>query len=184
MATTWHSPPAGALEITGVGKQEHQRDNNYRAITSFRSGSQKDRTLALQDPQSWELVLANITIRCTPDLHFVEGDTNGIILFDCRAQQPEVEFIRTAVELFHHTLAENGVVLPMWPSRVHSSWIPTRCIGGTLHGRPRSIGRSRRQRRYRHFGIRSDLKQDEVTRSRDDLLGVCQLRRDWSPGRV
>lgn len=105
--------PAAAHEITGVGKQEHQRENNHRAITSFRKGSQKDRTLALHDPQTWELTLANITIRCTPDLHFVEDENEGIILFDCRGQQPEVEIIRTTVELFHRTLTENGVNLPI-----------------------------------------------------------------------
>ena len=105
--------PAASHEITGVGKQEHQRENNHRAITSFRNGSQKDRTLSLHDPQTWELTLANITIRCTPDLYFAEESNEGIILFDCRGQQPEVEIIRTTVELFHRTLTVNGVNLAM-----------------------------------------------------------------------
>ena len=99
--------------LLGVGKQERQRQNNHRAITSFRNGSQKDRTLALSESQTWELTLANVIIRCTPDLHFVEDGASGITLFDCRDQQPEVEIIRTTVELFHRTLTENGVTLPM-----------------------------------------------------------------------
>lgn len=105
--------PAHAHQVTGIGKLDHQRENNYRAIMSFRKGSQKDRNLTNCDQQSWELTLANTTIRCTPDLHFVEDNNLGVILFDCREQQPEQEIIRTTVELVHHTLIGNGVQLPM-----------------------------------------------------------------------
>ena len=105
--------PVHAQQITGVGSQEHQRVNNHRAITSFRNGTPKDRSLTLHEPQTWEWKPANITIRCTPDLHFIEDGNQGVILFDCRSQQPEVEIIRTTVELFHHVLAENGVEIPM-----------------------------------------------------------------------
>jgi len=105
--------PATAQQITGVGKQEHQRDNNYRAITSFRRGLQKNRSLLVSDSQTWEVTLANIVVRCTPDLHFIEDGHQGVILFDCREQQTEVEIVRTTVELFHHTLASNGVDIQM-----------------------------------------------------------------------
>lgn len=105
--------PNEPSQITGVGQQDHQRDNNFRAITSFRNGSQTDRTLSLNDPQTWALTLANVTIRCTPDLHHIENGSEGFILFDCREQSPEVEIIRTTLELFHHTLGENGIQVPM-----------------------------------------------------------------------
>jgi len=105
--------PATAHEITGVGRQDHQRQNNHRTITAFRNGRQKDRPLVLSESQTWELTLGNVIIRCTPDLCFSEGGSSGIILFDCRDQEPEEEIIRTTVELFHCTLTENGVNLPM-----------------------------------------------------------------------
>jgi len=105
--------PADAQQITGVGRQDHQRENNFRAISSFRRGTQKDRPLTLHEQQTWELALANVTLRCTPDMHFVEGNDLGIILFDCREQQQEQEIIRTTIELVHHTLTKNGVQLPM-----------------------------------------------------------------------
>lgn len=105
--------PSNPNQITGVGQQEHQRDNNFRAITSFRNGGQTARNLTLNDPQTWELTLANVTIRCTPDLHFVENGNEGFILLDCREQSPEVEIIRTTLELFHRTLGENGIQVPM-----------------------------------------------------------------------
>jgi len=105
--------PTNRSQITGVGQQEHQRDNNFRAISSFRSSGHTARTLALNDPQTWELTLANITIRCTPDLHFIEEGNEGFILFDCREQPPEVEIIRTTLELFHRTLGDHGIQVPM-----------------------------------------------------------------------
>lgn len=105
--------PTNPNQITGVGQQDHKRDNNHRAIMSFRNGSQKDRTLSLHQRQTWELTLANITIRCTPDLYFTEGANQGMILFDCRGQQQEVEIVRTTLELFHRTLDQNGLQIPM-----------------------------------------------------------------------
>lgn len=105
--------PTTPNQITGVGQQQHRRDNNHRAITSFRNGSQLGRTLTLHEPQTWGLMLGNITIRCTPDLHFIEDGNQGFILFDCREQPPETEFIRTTLELFHWTLGENGVQVPL-----------------------------------------------------------------------
>ena len=105
--------PTNPTQITGVGQQEHQRDNNFRAIAAFRNGGQTGRTLTLNDPQTWELTLANVTIRCTPDLHFIEGGNESFILFDCREQPPETEIIRTTLELFHRTLGTNGIQIPM-----------------------------------------------------------------------
>lgn len=105
--------PANAQQVTGVGKLDHQRENNFRAISSFRRGTQKNRMLTQRDLQTWELTLANVTLRCTPDLQFAEGDDLGFILFDCREQQQEEEIIRTTIELVHHTLSKNGVQLPM-----------------------------------------------------------------------
>jgi hypothetical protein len=105
--------PTDPNQVTGVGQQEHQRENNFRAITAFRNGGQTVRTLTMHDSQTWELTLANVTMRCTPDLAFIEKGNQGYILLDCRKQSPEIEIIRTTLELFHRTLGENGVQIPM-----------------------------------------------------------------------
>lgn len=105
--------PLAAHLITGVGSLDHQRDNNFRAINAFRAGSHRNRQLSIQDSPTWELTVSNVTVRCTPDLFVTENDNQGIILFDCREQPPETEIIRTTVELFHRTLGQNGIEMPM-----------------------------------------------------------------------
>jgi hypothetical protein len=107
-----HLPTSGAA-IPGVGTTPHRIDHNLRAITAFRNGNQRHRTLAIHEPQTWELVLANVTLRATPDLIITENDNKGYVLFDCREKAPETEIIRTTVELLHHTLAQNGIICPL-----------------------------------------------------------------------
>jgi len=70
--------PVAPGQITGVGSLEHQRANNFRAISAFRNGSHGDRQLAIQDEPTWELTLANVTIRCTSDLFFTENNNQGV----------------------------------------------------------------------------------------------------------
>lgn len=105
--------PSNPNQITGAGSQEHKRENNFRAIKSFRNGSQAIRKLTLYKLETWELALSNIIIRCTPDLYFDENGKEGISLLDCREQQPELEIIHTTVELFHRALVVNGVQIPI-----------------------------------------------------------------------
>ena len=105
--------PAHGTAIPGVGTTEHRIENNLRAITAFRNGSQRNRTLAIHEPQTWELTLANVTVRATPDLIITENNNQGYVLFDCREKPPEQEIIRTTVELLHHSLAGHGIVCPL-----------------------------------------------------------------------
>jgi len=103
--------PSAANQI--AKKLDHQRDNNFRALQAFKRGTLKDRTFTLQTATTWKLTLANVTIRCTPDFYFDESGQQGVILLDCRDVPPDAEIARTAVELFHHTLQQNGQSIPM-----------------------------------------------------------------------
>jgi hypothetical protein len=138
-----------AGDINGVGKQPHQRDNNFRAITAFRSGKQSARLINLQKSPTWEIVRPNFSIRCTPDLYFTENGQTGVAMMDCRDQAPDDEFIRTTLELLQIALQENGITLPMRcleyihleSDQVHSWSAPRKATGRRLDETVSAIAR-------------------------------------------
>lgn len=105
--------PSNGGQIPGIGTKIDRVENNLRTINAFRSGNQRHRTLTVQQPHTWEVTLANVTVRATPDMLFTENDNLCFIILDCRQQSPEQEIIRTTVELFHHTLTQNGIAVPL-----------------------------------------------------------------------
>lgn len=105
-------PTHGHL-IPSVGTKPDRIQNNLRAINAFRRSSHRNRMLSLLGEQTWDVNLANVTLKATPDLAFTEGGNQGFMIVDCRLAIPEQEIIRTTLELLHHTLSANGVTCPM-----------------------------------------------------------------------
>jgi hypothetical protein len=140
---------ASAADINGVGKQAHQRDHNFRAITAFCSGKQFGRAITPHKSPTWEIVRPNFSIRCTPDHYFTENGQTGVAMMDCREQAPDDEFIRTTLELLHIAVNENGLTLPMRcleyihleSDQVHSWSAPRKATGRRLDETVSAIAR-------------------------------------------
>ena len=109
--------PVTANDLRGAGQQQTKIDHNLRVISAFRNGSQSKRQCVLQPPVTYSLILGQVNIRATADIIVVDNAAAvpKYLLLDCREAhlRPEEEIIRTTVKLFHYTLSNNGIQIPV-----------------------------------------------------------------------